>query len=987
MRTVKRAVALAALLPCIAMAAPATLASPATAAARKAPEAAALARQRAPVGLALTKVDPKPVRENSRIEISGLAKNRTDDQLAGLTMRLRYSAQPVLSRSQLDQYSAGQPSLLPNIAPQQLPLTGVATPGKTQGWTFKTTTKALQLRPPGGTPGVYPVGVEVLNSAQQVVGGLMTFLTFMPKQRQFNPVEVSWVWPLIDRMHRTNDQTFFDDQLTTEMSRSGRLGKLVNAAAGSDTPVTWAMDPALLDDVQQMASGDYTVKPFGGKRTEKEKSAVAASWLAALKNAAKSDPYFTVPYGDPDVVALVRHKTPRDIGVALDERNTGVATKVLGRPADAHVAWPPYGVAGPGTLGQLAKHSLKDGGTFLMSSSQFQAPPPGTPPNATTTLQTNAGRKNAVLYDDKLSQIVSKGTASTAGAALAEQRFLAETAMIAAETPNLKRTVVVAPDRHWNPAPGFAEKLLSYTKNAPWLRETPLAKAESAAPQGRVFNGYNDDYEAFELSDAHLTQTREIARQAATFQAIMTGEIKISYERALLRLQSVAWRTMPGRAKAARRELARELGDDMDRVRIVTTKNKRVLMGGSSGKLPVLVENTLSDQSVRVRLVAVPTSESRSKLRLGALDPDEAVINLRPGERAQRWIPAKAAGNGNFHVRLELMIPESGGRTFGSGETITVRTTGYGRLALVITGGGLAVLFVGVGVRAIRARRRRNSEAGGDGSTEMGPAGTAEQGNGYAGPGLPGPGPRFPDSGFPGPGSGFSGPASGTSASGPGSPGPAPGYSSGFAEPASGFAEPGLPNGGSAAAPGPGLPGAEPSSGPGHSPSTGLPGAGQPPGSGVSDPRHSSTATGHPHEAGGPTATGPLPVTGQPPGISGTGQQPSGAGLPSGPEPLPGAGPTATSEPTTSSPPTPEPAAPGPATPRPSTPEPAAPGLSGTGTAEPADTAEPGGISRPAANGPASDGTASDGGNSRNGGGGGGKHAAGRREPPGRDGD
>ncbi|WP_205718135.1 DUF6049 family protein, partial [Actinomadura soli] len=829
MRTVKRAIALAALLPCIAMAAPAALASPGTARAGQAPGAAALARQKAPVGLALTKIDPKPVRADSRIEISGLARNRTDDQLTGLTMRLRYSPQPVTSRSQLDQFSTGQTNLLPAVAPQQLPLTGVVQPGATQSWTFKTTTKALQLRAPGATPGVYPVGVEVLNSAQQVVGGLTTFLTFMPKERRFQPVAISWVWPLMDRMHRTNDQTFFDDQLTAEMSRDGRLGKLVNAAAAGTTPVTWAIDPALLDDVQQMASGEYTVRPFGGKAAKKEKSTVAASWTAALKNAAKGDPYFTVPYGDPDVVALVRHKTTRDIGVALDERNTGIAPKVLGRPADAQVAWPPYGVAGPGTLGQLAEHALKDGGAFLMSSSQFQNPAAGAPPNATTTLETNAGKRTALLYDDKLNQIVSKGT-TAAGAALAEQRFLAETAMIAAETPNLRRSVVVAPDRHWNPAQGFAEKLLTYTKDAPWLREMPLSKIESAEPQGRVFNGYNDDYEAFELSDAHLKQTREIAQEAARFRAIMTGDIKISYERALLRLQSVAWRTMPGRAKAARRELARELDDDMDSVRIVTTKNKRVLMGGSSGKLPVLVENRLRDQAVRVRLVAVPTSESRAKLRLGALDPDEAVINLRPGERAQRWIPAKAAGNGNFHVRLELMIPDSGGRTFGDGETITVRTTGYGRLALLITGGGLAVLFVGVGVRAIRARRRRNAEAGGDGSTETGSAGTAEQGNGYAGPG------------FPGPGSGFSGPASR-------------------------FPEPGLP--------GPGHP-----PGGGLSPGPGLPpGTGLPAGPGLSDPWHASTA-----------GTGPIPVTGQSPGAPGTGPPP-GQGIPPGAEPT--AGPTA----------------------------------------------------------------------------------------------
>ncbi|WP_165966369.1 DUF6049 family protein, partial [Actinomadura sp. 7K534] len=761
MRRVKRAVALAALLPCFALAAPTALVPPATASAQ--PQKLAL--KRAQVGVGLTKVSPKTVRDNSKIEISGLAKNRTGEQLAGLTLRLRYSAQPVLSRSQLDQFATGQPSLMPNVGPQQQ-LSGAVAPGATQKWTFKTTAGALRLNAPAGTPGVYPVGVEVLNSAQQVVGGLTTFLTFMPKQRHFKQVAVSWVWPLVDRMHRTDDQTFFDDRLTQDLAPRGRLGSLVDAAAATDTPVTWGIDPALLDDAQRMASGDYRVEPFGAKAAKKEKSAAAAAWLAALKNASKGDPYFTLPYGDPDVVALIRHKMPRDIGVAFAARNTGVATQVLGRAANANVAWPAYGAAGPGTLEQLAEHALKDGGSFLMSSSQFQPPQTGELPNATTKVPTRAGEQNALLFDEKLNKIVSEGSESSYGALLTEQRFLAETAMIAAEAPNQQRTVVVAPDRHWNPAPGLAQKLLKYTGDAAWLRDLPLDEIESASPQARAFNGYPDSFERFEVGDAHLAQIRTLARRAATFRSVMTNDVNISYERALLRLASVSWRAMPGRAKQSRNALTHRIESDMSQVRIVTTKNKRVLMGGSSGKLPVLVENTLRNQSVRVRLVA--TSENTAKLQLAQLDPEEAVIELRPGERAQRWIPAQAAGNGNFRVRLDLAIPNSGGRTLGSGETITVVTTGYGRIALLITGGGLAVLFVGVGVRAIRARRRRKAEAAGDGAGPAGtPPGTGQQGYGFPGAGLAGPG--LPTPGLSGPpGAGL--PAAGHAAGSPAGP-------------------------------------------------------------------------------------------------------------------------------------------------------------------------------------------------------------------------
>lgn len=795
MRTVKRAVALAALLPCMAMAAPTTLAPPALA--RRAPgsvPASAQAQAKAQVAMALTRVDPKSAGPKSRIEISGLAMNRTGHQLPGLHLRLRYSAQPVNSRSQLDQLAAGPPNALPNVGEEkQIP--GASAPGVKQSWMFRTTVEKLGLRAPPGTPGVYPVGVEVLNSARQVVGGVTTFLTFMPKERHFKPVAVGWVWPLADRMHRTNDRTFLDDDLAASVAPGGRLSRLVDAASATDTPITWGIDPALLDDVQRMASGDYTVRGPGDKKSvRKKKSEAAAAWLTKLRDASKKDPYFTLPYADPDVVALVRRKTPRDIGVAFDERNTGVATRVLGRAADAHVAWPPSGAAGPGTVDQLAQHALKDGGAFLMSSSQFQNPATGALPNATTTLPTHHGDKKTLLYDEKLNQIVSEGSRSASGGLLTEQRFLAETAMIAAEAPNRPRTVVLAPDRHWNPADGVAKNLLKYTKGAGWLREVPLGKIESAAPQGRVFNGYSDDYQQYELGDAHLAQVQAISRQARAFQAVMTGPAKISYERAVLRMESAAWRTSPRRARAARKQLEDELTGDMHLVRIVTTKSKRVLMGGSSGRLPVLVENMLPGQSVKVRLVA--TSENSAKLRLGGLEPEDAIIELRPGERAQRWIPAQAAGNGNFHVQLQLQIPGSGGRTYGDGESITVTVTGYGRLALLITGGGLAVLFVGVGVRAIRARRRRKAEAAGDGSTGMESAGAGGQGSGLPGPGFPGAG--IPAAEFPGvPGAGRpAGPGipAGPASAGASAAGPAPaGAPAGPAAPGSAPAVPAAP--------------------------------------------------------------------------------------------------------------------------------------------------------------------------------------------------
>ncbi|WP_051711874.1 DUF6049 family protein [Spirillospora albida] len=732
MRTVKRAAALAAVLPCLLGAA--LPLPPQGRAAASPPALTAATRKRPPVTVALTKLTPKTVRADSEIQIGGSAHNRSGRRIDGVTIRLRYRSVPVTSRGQIEQLAkAANPSALPNALPPQ-PLQ-VTAAGARQNWTIGTTAKALGLR----TFGVYPVGVEVLNSAQQVVGGVTTFLTFVPKGQKPNRVTIGWVLPLIDRQHRANDQTFLDDRLEKDLAAGGRLHDLVTAASTTAAPVTWGIDPALLDDVRYMASRNYVVRPPGSEKSvQKAKSTAAAAWLEALKKASANDPYFTLPYADPDVVALVRAAQPkpaRDLAIAFDRRNTGVATEVLGRAANSRIAWPPSGAAGQGTLDQLAGHALKDGGAFLMSSSQFEDPAVGLP-NATTALPTlTQGTERALLYDETLNEVVSGGSAAPGGALLTEQRFLAETAMIAAEAPNVRRTVVIAPDRHWNPAGGVAKNLLAFTSGAPWLDAASLGKIEAERPQARTFRGYKDDYEVYELGAGHLEQVRGIARRAATFRAVMTDPINISYERAVLRVQSAAWRGRAGPAKRARVELAEALAQEMGLVRIVTTKNRRVNMAGSSGRLPVTIENTLPGQSVRVRLTA--TSENSAKLRLGELDADEQTIELSPGERVQRWIPAEAAGNGNFGVHLGLEIPGSGGREFGEGADITVRTTGYGRLALLITGGGLAVLFVGVGVRALRARRRRKAEAAGDGS------GSAP---GEPGPPLAGPRGPFEDS-------------------------------------------------------------------------------------------------------------------------------------------------------------------------------------------------------------------------------------------------
>ena len=87
----------------------------------------------------------------------------------------------------------------------------------------------------------------------------------------------------------------------------------------------------------------------------------------------------------------------------------------------------------------------------------------------------------------------------------------------------------------------------------------------------------------------------------------------------------------------------------------------------------------------------------------------EWLLTIGPERKETVRIPVEANANGYTDLSLELLAPQPR-RKFGQARSITVHTTGYGRMALLITGGSLAVLFLGVGVRVLRARRQGEAE-------------------------------------------------------------------------------------------------------------------------------------------------------------------------------------------------------------------------------------------------------------------------------------
>ena len=110
--------------------------------------------------------------------------------------------------------------------------------------------------------------------------------------------------------------------------------------------MTWALDPALIDDVRAMERS-YTVHTATGTRSGTGKAA-ATRWLDELKQDVATADFLGVPYADPDVTAAAHAGLARDVQVASTQGDSLLTHTFGGSPLP--YAWPPDGFADQRTL-------------------------------------------------------------------------------------------------------------------------------------------------------------------------------------------------------------------------------------------------------------------------------------------------------------------------------------------------------------------------------------------------------------------------------------------------------------------------------------------------------------------------------------------------------------------------------------------------------------------------------------------------------------
>jgi hypothetical protein len=548
-------------------------------------------------------------------------------------------------------------------------------------------------------PAVHPLRIEVRGrvgsrSSRRAVATVDTFVQWWP--RSTAPTRIAWVWPLVGDSGLGADGVFADERLAEELAPAGRLGELlsVGVAATPTTPVTWAVDPALVAAARRLQRGyrvradDDTTKGTGG--------AAAEAWLGAARAALAdpASPVLALPYGDVDLVALVRQGREEVVAAAYEQRRATLAAADI--PFDPRLAWPPDSALDRPTL-----DVIEDAGASIVVLADSALPPEDVPsytPTASVALGTRPGAATAVASDGVLDRILVDPPAE-GGERLAVQRFLAETAMITLERPSSSRDVVVTPPRDWAPRREYARDLLRLSAGVPWLEPVtlPAVAARTPDPVSR-FLDYPSAARARELPAPYLAELAAQRERAGRFRSILPQDAETTVpetvEEAVLRAASAAWRDdlAGGRSLLAGAQalLDRQFG----RVRVST--GGVVIMTSDTGRIPLTVVNDLP-HAVLVRVQV----DARGRL---ALDRDDTVPEVIPPGTRQLEIRGRAVQAGEFTVVVRLLTPD-GGRLPGSDAVLRVRSTAYGRLAIVLIGGAGGVLVVASVVRLIRRRR------------------------------------------------------------------------------------------------------------------------------------------------------------------------------------------------------------------------------------------------------------------------------------------
>jgi hypothetical protein len=511
--------------------------------------------------------------------------------------------------------------------------------------------------------------------------------------------DVALVAPVRSGVTRASDGSIEDTQ---EWLRSLRTGVLHQAVAlgraAQSHPLTWVVDPAVLDAVRQLARGNppHTLDTprTGGPSAGPSPSASAATtadqagntpdpatvraaqqWLTHLRQVLTTNTgqTFGLPYGDLAVASALRHDATL---LAEGIRRTGHSLhpwQVALSPAVS----PPEGRMRGADVGRLPRATQ-----VLLDDTGYDGPAPAA---------VRVHGRSVVLAASAAAEGGPGPVDPTSNLAL-RQRILAEAALRFLDQQ--QPLVVNIPSDLRHPRPSFFTGL-----DVPWLRLTSVddATAGTASPAPAV------RLRAPRPGTPHLGRllydtARTTLGRGRILQSVLAGNTTLRSELFTEVSGNASYTAAQDRFGALARmdSTSRWVTESLQGVDLAAPES--VTLAGTSGRFAAIVSNTL-DVPVIVEVHAV--ADSAVEISGGK------AIQLPPHGQTTVLLKASTQVAGVHDVTLELT--NKAGQPLGPHDQFPLRAEQVSRLIWVIIGAGLLMLVGAIVVRLTRRLLHRGS--------------------------------------------------------------------------------------------------------------------------------------------------------------------------------------------------------------------------------------------------------------------------------------
>jgi hypothetical protein len=698
------------------------------------PQPAATAAALSPITATLvstTPVAPPVQTTDTLVTVIVSVTDNSDSDLQQVQIRAVRDS-PIIRQSALDGMLAhpttpADASLTQSLPTMKYPLTIAAHTSVQLTYQFP----ASSIRQSGGVclcqSGIYPIDLSVYaatssRASASQVGWIQTYLISVASP----PVteQVSWLWPLLDRPHRLSDTTpFIDDDLAGEVAPGGRLDRALQVLeqVGPTSQVTVVLDPELIDELQQMATGYRVVD--GATSVAGKGGPAAADWLRRLRAVIAQLPIALTSYGDPAIDASTAANL--SFNPPLPPAMAARVEQALGRavtPADSALAWPPDETVTPAALARLA-----DAGTSTVVVNDTTLPggkndTPALPAVATLPVSgaTAPGPSvHALVTSSALEQRIN-ALLSAGGPQLATlPALLSELALRTLSTGASPSYVVMTPTRYIDPNPATAAALIDSTSSSSW--SSPIAAAAAATTIAPTDHGPLNapDSAHYGGSAALIGLAGTTAAFLSNFGSVLTGQgtgtgsatgtgigpsndgLLTTFPMSIQLCQSAAWANSPNAAAVFGAQLRNQQTSLTGQVQIVRPSNGSYSLASSSAPLLITVSNNLA-VPVTVR-VALTSAGGVAGFRI-----DDAGLQTIPANsRRTIRLEAHVARSGHFRVQAQLLMPS--GASLGAALPLSIYSSALGTIGVVITVVAGAILVLALGWRFVRRWRHHRA--------------------------------------------------------------------------------------------------------------------------------------------------------------------------------------------------------------------------------------------------------------------------------------